>query len=354
MKQKIDKAILLHSKEKIKPTDILKGDRIIFDALFNRQSPKESEYIELRDYIENKLVLLLASEINPINVEFEVTNEIDAEILEFLNNELANEYKDDVCRLALGEKKMLRAKLFLSQLKQSNYRFAALIELFHLVTLIQDDVIDKASHRRYQETLNYRYSDRTAILVADLLLCKITNSIYEAVESKVKSQKHNGRKEQAILKYFNQIFSKLITGLIDSELNAKSIKTLSDYESYAQNKTANFFGFAMALGYLMNEELEYDFKQLEKKHEIGSQFGLLFQKIDDLLDYDNQYEVSGKSSRDDENGIKNYLYFKLQKKDISELRKELLNELDIYLNRAEFNDVSNGLLVMKRRINGKK
>ncbi len=329
MKQKIDKAILLHKKENITPNDILKGDRIIFEALFNRKLPKESEYTKLRDYIETELISLLASEVNQKDVKMTVTNMIDAEILTFLNHELANEYKNDVCRLALGKKKMLRAKLFLSQQETPNYQFAALIELFHLVTLIQDDVIDKATHRRYQETLNYRYSDRTAILISDLLLCKITNKIYEEVEVKIKSQNHHGEKEQVILKYFNQVFSELINGLIDSELTASQIKTLTDYEIYAQKKTANFFGFALVLGYLMNEELDYDYERLEKMKNLGTEFGLLFQKIDDVLDYDNQYEISGKSSRDDENGIKNYLYFKLQEFDINELRKDLLNELDI-------------------------
>ena len=50
-------------------------------------------------------------------------------------------------------------------------KLAASIELLHLATLVHDDVIDNASTRRGDITLQKKYGKRTAVICGDYLLC---------------------------------------------------------------------------------------------------------------------------------------------------------------------------------------
>ncbi|HMP52267.1 MAG TPA: polyprenyl synthetase family protein, partial [Candidatus Melainabacteria bacterium] len=49
---------------------------------------------------------------------------------------------------------------------------AVLTELIHTASLVHDDVIDKASVRRGQETINKRWNERLAVLMGDLLFAQ--------------------------------------------------------------------------------------------------------------------------------------------------------------------------------------
>ena len=53
---------------------------------------------------------------------------------------------------------------------KSSIDAAVLLELIHTATLIHDDVIDEASTRRGQPTLNVIYDNRVAVLMGDFVL----------------------------------------------------------------------------------------------------------------------------------------------------------------------------------------
>ncbi len=349
MKKQIDRAILLHNKENISASDILNGDQLIFDILFKRKRMDEEKYIELRNYIEKELEEKLPTNLEEVQSKLVVDNEVDEAISKFLDTEFNSEIANVIKKIALAPKKMLRAKLFLAQQSVENNHLAALIELFHLVTLIQDDVIDKAHYRRHQETLNYKYTNRIAIIISDLLLSKIVNSIYEEISKSV--SKEDVKENQKIMKFFERKFTDLIDGLIASELTVAKINTLSDYEDYAIKKTANLFSFAMLTGIITNQNDDFDLNYLYQVEKIAIQFGLIFQKIDDLIDYQNNFQLSGKKSRDQENGVKNYMYFKLKTNTLTEIKNELNYEVEQVSKYSELQDFKNELIALQRRIN---
>ncbi len=351
MENKVSKAIHLHSKENLSANDILRGDQLVFQALFNKNVKEENYYQQLQQEIEDNLVALLkVQEVQQTSNRI-IENQIDQNILNFINKYLTNKYQEAVLDIALGSKKMLRSKLFLSQSSEPDYMFGALIELFHLVTLIQDDVIDKAECRRYVPTLNYRFSDKEAILISDLLLSKIVEELKRIIDWKINESNLSKENKVKLSKFYFKKFQKLISGLIEGELNVKNITKIEDYLIYAQQKTANFFGFVVMSGNLFKDINNLNFNKLEQIEQDGIEFGILFQKIDDLLDYKQNEEISGKSSRDYQNKIKNYLYFALQTKTVTTIETELVSELNGFLAKEEFVGISDEIELMKRRIN---
>ncbi len=351
MENRISKAIHLHSQEKLSANDILRGDQLVFQALFNKNVKAENYYQQLQQEIETKLVKLLNAQETVETSNRIIENEIDQNILNFINKYLTNKYQEAVLDIALGSKKMLRSKLFLSQSSEQDYMYGALIELFHLVTLIQDDVIDKADCRRYVQTLNYRFSDKEAILISDLLLSKIVHELKRIVNGKIDNSDLSKENKIKLSKFYFEKLEKLISGLIEGELYVKKITKIEDYLIYAQQKTANFFGFVVMSGNLFENVNNINFNELERLEQEGIKFGMLFQKIDDLLDYKQNEEISGKTSRDYENQIKNYLYFMLQTNSITAIENELIKELNGFLAKVEFLGISDEIELMKRRIN---
>ena len=75
--------------------------------------------------------------------------------------------------------KMLRPALVLLAGKscghttQTHIEMAAMVELIHAATLLHDDVIDEASHRRNTATVNTLWGNESAVLLGDFLLSKV-------------------------------------------------------------------------------------------------------------------------------------------------------------------------------------
>ncbi len=75
--------------------------------------------------------------------------------------------------------KMLRPALVLLAGKscghttQTHIEIAAMVELIHAATLLHDDVIDEASHRRNTATVNTLWGNESAVLLGDFLLSKV-------------------------------------------------------------------------------------------------------------------------------------------------------------------------------------
>ena len=88
--------------------------------------------------------------------------------------------------LALSTGKNIRAASLLTcamgqddQIKNDAVKLAAAIELLHLATLVHDDVIDNATLRRGQQSLQKKYGKRTAGS-AEILLCIALKTASEA------------------------------------------------------------------------------------------------------------------------------------------------------------------------------
>lgn len=325
--KQIEVAVSYHAKSRLSKYDILLGDDkllgLIIDNLTNRY-----EYDTLRDnvqsIIDNKL-----KELTPQNYEVyqcelvsgeSVDSKIDQAILDVVN-QIENQFvRSEVLKMAVAPKKMLRAKMFLKANAKEEYQYAALIELFHLATLIQDDVIDVASTRRYTQTINSKYDDRTAILISDYLLVHIGYMIGLAGRSQESTVKST---DYEVKKYYEQLIKDFLKSLLYSEREVTKVIDNKSYDSYASNKTAKFFKVALISGVISNASTA-SIEMVHAAGEFGLNFGLVFQKVDDLLDYKADINISGKDSRDAENEVNNYILLNLQSSDMNQI-KETLN-----------------------------
>ena len=67
---------------------------------------------------------------------------------------------------------LLSARLFSTDIQESTYRAAALVELLHTATLVHDDVVDDSNERRGFFSINALWKNKIAVLVGDYLLSK--------------------------------------------------------------------------------------------------------------------------------------------------------------------------------------
>src|SRR5580765_1931494 len=104
-----------------------------------------------------------------------VANEIAA-AEEVLRRELRSDdpHVDELVKHAfrLGGKRLRPALVLLSakaagQLFDDHLVLAAVVEMIHTATLVHDDVLDEATLRRHQETMNARCDNEASVLVGD-------------------------------------------------------------------------------------------------------------------------------------------------------------------------------------------
>src|SRR5688572_22199387 len=87
----------------------------------------------------------------------------------------ASLYDADEYFLGLGGKRVrpvmcLMGNELFDDINPDAWHVATAIELFHNFTLIHDDMMDKASLRRGQQTVHEKYGESTALLTGDMML----------------------------------------------------------------------------------------------------------------------------------------------------------------------------------------
>lgn len=331
--KQVKAAVSYHGKIAINKYDILLGDEKLLQLIVDNYQTRQN-YEQLHKDVVNILDEHLCKDYkNYETSEYvlvsndEVEVRIDEAIVKILN-QIENEFvRNELIRVGLAKKKMLRAKMFLKLQDVKNYEQAALIELFHLATLIQDDVIDEANTRRFVETINSRYDDRIAILLSDYLLVHIGYVLLQTGkkrEDEVKSL----AKDKTISNYYQELVKLFLNRLLASERNSLDINDLTAYRIYAEDKTARFFELALVSSVYSNET-GVTIEKIEQAAKYGLEFGVIFQKIDDLLDYEADIEVSGKDSKDALNGINNYILLSLKTKKLEDIKKDLRQEIQV-------------------------
>jgi len=157
-------------------------------------------------------------------------------------------------------------------------RLAAAIELFHVATLLHDDVIDKASLRRGRPTVNARWGDDVAILYADYLYA----TVFDLGLSTLTPQ------TMRILTSTTRLMTE--GEFLQIERRGQWL-SVDDYLKIIKHKTGYLFSAATGLGALVAGA---DSEAIERMHRFGVQFGMAFQITDDTLDYEAQGDNWGK------------------------------------------------------------
>lgn len=157
--------------------------------------------------------------------------------------------------------------------------YAAVIELIHLATLVHDDAVDHSALRRGRPTINSVFSHQVSVIMGDYLYLRalkelVTLGDLEAMRSITLAS------NEMTLGEMRQM----------SAIDALAF-TESDYETLIRAKTGSLFMAACEVGALCGAPRHRD-----ALVRFGERLGMAFQVADDLLDYTEGQEMTGKPS----------------------------------------------------------
>ncbi|MGE5327184.1 MAG: polyprenyl synthetase family protein [Deltaproteobacteria bacterium] len=181
--------------------------------------------------------------------------------------------------------KRLRPALVLLASKMCGYqgypviRLSAVVELIHTATLVHDDIIDGAETRRGRPSANHRWGNHMSVLAGDWLYMQAFN---------VALAERNFK----ILDLLIGVTQVMVEGeLLQLTHLHKTDVTEDDYLELADRKTAMLFSTCLRLGAVLAGRSEEEEMKLGS---YGTNLGMAFQLIDDILDFTSSEEVLGK------------------------------------------------------------
>lgn len=186
--------------------------------------------------------------------------------------------------------KRLRPLLLLLCARATGYKgvhhhlMAVVIELIHTATLLHDDIVDESATRRGKDTANEVWGNAASVLVGDFLYSRAFEMMVEPNSMRIM---------QILSKTTNSIAEGEVLQLLNCQ-NAQLTET--EYFQVIERKTACLFQAATQIGAILsaaNEQQELALK------DYGLHLGNAFQIIDDVLDYESDFETMGKEVGDD-------------------------------------------------------
>ncbi|USS89139.1 polyprenyl synthetase family protein [Fructilactobacillus cliffordii] len=182
-------------------------------------------------------------------------------------------------KLITGSGKMLRATFVLlastwgpeTPDRDRVINAAAAVEVIHLASLVHDDVIDDATIRRGQPTLNSQFGEQTAIYLGDYLFTKYFELLLSYST------------DFTNLEYCVTAMKAVLAGEIQqTELNFNLHRTEADYLRAVQGKTNELFRISFGQGARLAGA---DYATAQTAEELGNQIGFAFQILNDLTDF---------------------------------------------------------------------
>lgn len=155
--------------------------------------------------------------------------------------------------------------------ERSQLLLAQTIEFIHNASLLHDDLVDRSHLRRGKTTAWLKYSPEYAVLAGDYLLARVMVNL---------SQYGNIR----LVQYTAEIISDLLEGewLQDSLVGDYHVD-IEQLDRVHNLKTASLFKWCLRAPFIAQEN--YDTYLHSTLEEMGTLLGQLFQRSDDLLDF---------------------------------------------------------------------
>jgi octaprenyl-diphosphate synthase len=146
------------------------------------------------------------------------------------------------------------------------------IEFIHNASLLHDDLIDRSQLRRGKPAAWTKYTPEYAVLAGDYLLARVMNNL-----------SHHGNVR--LIQYTSEVISDLLEGewIQDSLVRDFNI-TLVQLDRVHNLKTGSLFKWCLRAPFLAADKYEAELHHVLE--EAGTLLGLLFQRSDDLLDFD--------------------------------------------------------------------
>lgn len=164
---------------------------------------------------------------------------------------------------------------------------ARIIEQIHYASILHDDVVDESDFRRNKQTFNNKFDNKKAVLYGDYLFSDVSYKIASLENTEIS-------------KSMSTILVNLSSGELNQIENVFNVNySENEYIEKTYNKTACMFAESMKVTALL-----YDERYLNEFYGIGKTFGMMYQIVDDVLDYSGSFEKMKKGTGDDlKNGI---------------------------------------------------
>lgn len=218
--------------------------------------------------------------------------------------------------------------------------YASALEFIHTYSLIHDDLpaMDNDDLRRGKPTNHKVFGEGMAILAGDGLL---TEAFYILSKPPIMARGLSSFHPYAIIRVIHEVACAsgiygMVGGQAQDLLSENSEPDAETLSFIHMHKTAALIAVAVRMGGILADCAEDKLVRLSK---YGSDIGLAFQIVDDILDVEGETEIIGKPKGSDEKK-KKMTYPKLYGLDKSkEKAEELINSaicaLDIFDEKAE-------------------
>jgi octaprenyl-diphosphate synthase len=154
---------------------------------------------------------------------------------------------------------------------------AAVAELIHLATLVHDDAVDHSVMRRGRPTINALFSHQVSVIMGDFLYSRALSELVRLGD-------------MAPLAVFTAASNALTLGEMRQLAALDALKfSEDDYDTLIESKTASLFAAACEVGALCGAQ-----RHRTALTRFGQRLGMAFQVADDLLDYTEAQETTGK------------------------------------------------------------
>ena len=163
--------------------------------------------------------------------------------------------------------------------KKQAVTLAAALELIHLATLVHDDAVDHSALRRGMPTVNALFSHQISVIMGDFLYSTALTHLVQLGDL------------EAL-----QVLTRASTEMTLGEMRQLAVTdplrfTESEYYALIRSKTASLMRTACELGAIAGARQHF-----AALGNFGENLGMAFQIADDLLDYREVKETTGKPS----------------------------------------------------------
>lgn len=168
-------------------------------------------------------------------------------------------------------------------------RLAAAIEFLHTATLLHDDVVDESLLRRGKPTANAAFGNSASVLVGDYML----SCAFQLMA-------RDGSLE--VLRVLSDTSAIITEGEVHQLMAQQNISTTrAQYLHIITAKTAQLFAAAGRVGGILGKETGAQAPQSSDAllETYGRNLGIIFQIVDDVLDYTADATQLGKAVGDD-------------------------------------------------------
>ena len=161
--------------------------------------------------------------------------------------------------------------------EQRAVALAATLEVLHLATLVHDDAVDHSVLRRGMPTINALFSHQVSVIMGDFLYARALSELVRL-------------NDWDVARVFADASNAMTLGEM-RQLAALDALAFSeaDYDALIRSKTASLFIAACELGALSGAA-----RHRAALGTYGHRLGMAFQVVDDLLDYTEAPEITGK------------------------------------------------------------